>query len=100
MTKALFCVIIKVQKEKGMIQMKERIIEALRNRPGMRLRELAYYLGINRFALLNDLNRLHIQGIVVSVTVENFVQSEYYAKYYLKEDAPDIRIIHSCDLGF
>ena len=83
-----------------MIRMKEKIIDALRDRPGMRLRELAYYLGINRFTLLNDLNELHAQGIVVSVTVENFVQGEYYAKYYLEEDAPDVRIIHSCDLDF
>ena len=79
--------------------MKEKIIEALRDCPGMRLRELAYYLGVNRFALLNDLNRLYTQGIVVPVTVENFVQGEYYAKYYLEENAPDVRIIHSCDLG-
>ena len=80
--------------------MKEIIIEALRDCPGMRLRELACYLRVNRFSLLNDLDELYKQGIVVSVTVENFVQGEFYAKYYLEENAPDVRVIHSCDLGF
>lgn len=74
--------------------MKAKIIEALRDCPGMRLRELACYLRVNRFALLNDLNELYTQGIVVSVTVENFVQGEYYAKYYLEENAPAERVIH------
>ena len=74
--------------------MKAKIIEALRDCPGMRLRELACYLRVNRFALLNDLDELYKQGIVVSVTVENFVQGEYYAKYYLEENAPAERIIH------
>lgn len=74
--------------------MKEKIIEALRDCPGMRLRELACYLRVNRFALLNDLNELYTQGIVVSVTVENFVQGEYYAKYYLEENAPAERFVY------
>lgn len=74
--------------------MKKRIIDALRDCPGMRLRELGCYLGVNRFALLNDLNELHTQGIVVTVTVENFIQGEYYAKYYLEENAPAEKVIH------
>ena len=74
--------------------MKAKIIEALRDCPGMRLRELACYLRVNRFALLDDLNELYKQGIVVSVTVENFVQGEYYAKYYLEENAPAERFVH------
>lgn len=74
--------------------MKEKIIDALRDCPGMRLRELACYLRVNRFALLNDINELYKQGIVVSVTVENFIQGEYYARYYLEENAPAEKIIH------
>ena len=81
--------------------MKEKIIEVLRECPnGLRLRELAIYLRCNRFALLNDINDLHKAGIIVDVTVENFVQGEFYAKYYLAEKAPAVRVIHSCDLGF
>lgn len=81
--------------------MKEKIIEVLRECPnGLRLRELAMYLRCNRFALLNDINDLHKAGIIVDVTVENFVQGEFYAKYYLAEKAPAVRMIHSCDLGF
>lgn len=74
--------------------MKTKIIEALRDCPGMRLRELACYLRVNRFALLNELNELYNEGTVVSVTVENFVQGEYYAKYYLEENAPAEKVIH------
>ena len=81
--------------------MKEKIIEVLRECPnGLRLRELAMYLRCNRFALLNDINDLHKAGFIVDVTVENFVQGEFYAKYYLAEKAPAVRVIHSCDLGF
>ena len=81
--------------------MKEKIIEVLRECPnGLRLRELAMYLRCNRFALLNDINDLHKAGIIVDVTIENFVQGECYAKYYLAEKAPAVRVIHSCDLGF
>ena len=81
--------------------MKEKIIEVLREySDGLRLRELAMYLRCNRFALLNDINDLHKAGIIVDVTVENFVQGEFYAKYYLAEKAPAVRVIHSCDLGF
>jgi hypothetical protein len=81
--------------------MKEKIIEVLRECPdGLRLRELAMYLRCNRFALLNDINDLRREGIIVDVTVENFVQGEFYAKYYLAEKAPDVRVVHSCDLGF
>ena len=81
--------------------MKEKIIEVLRECPnGLRLRELAMYLRCNRFALLKDINDLHKAGIIVDVTVENFVQGEFYAKYYLAEKAPAVRVIHSCDLGF
>ena len=74
--------------------MKAKIIEALRDCPGMRLRELGSYLRVNRFALLNDLDELYKQGIVVSVTVENFVQGEFYARYYLEENAPAEKVIH------
>lgn len=81
--------------------MKEKIIEVLRECPdGLRLRELAMYLRCNRFALLNDINDLRREGIIIDVTVENFVQGEFYAKYYLVEKAPAVRVIHSCDLGF
>lgn len=81
--------------------MEEQIIEVLRECPdGLRLRELAMYLQCNRFALLNDINKLRKIGIIVDVIIENFVQGEFYAKYYLAEKAPAVRMIHSCDLSF
>lgn len=79
--------------------MKEKIIETLRECPGLRLRELAMYLRCNRFALLNDIDELRKAGIVVDVTVENFVQGEFYAKYYLAENAPEVRVIHASELN-
>ncbi len=80
-----------------MIQMKEKIIEVLREHPGQRLRDLAMYLRCNRFALLNDIDELREAGIITDVTVENFVQDEFYAKYYLVENAPPVRTIHTSE---
>jgi len=78
--------------------MKEKIIEVLRECPnGLRLRELAMYLRCNRFALLDDIDKLRKAGIIVDVTVENFVQGEFYAKYYLAEKAPSVRVIHTTE---
>ena len=78
--------------------MKEKIIEVLRECPnGLRLRDIAMYLRCNRFALLNDINELYEAGIIVDVTVEDFVQDGFYAKYYLAERAPSVRGIHTSE---
>lgn len=77
--------------------MEEKIVETLREVPGLRLREIAMYLRCNRFGLLNPIDKLLKAGRITTVTVENFVQGEFYAKYYLVEDAPSVKVIHTTE---
>jgi predicted transcriptional regulator len=59
--------------------METKILETLRqSRNGLRLREIAMYLRVNRFALINDLDKLHKAGLVKGTAVNNFVQGESY----------------------
>lgn len=59
--------------------METKILETLRqSRNGLRLREIAMYLRVNRFALINDLDKLHRAGLVKGTAVNNFVQGESY----------------------
>ena len=59
--------------------METKILETLRqSRNGLRLREIAMYLRVNRFTLINDLDKLHKAGLVKGTAVNNFVQGESY----------------------
>lgn len=59
--------------------MENLILDVLREHPtGLRLREIAMYLRVNRFALINDLDNLHKAGLVKGIGVNNFVQGECY----------------------
>lgn len=59
--------------------MENQILEVLRqSSSGLRLREIAMYLRVNRFALINDLDKLHKAGLVKGTAVNNFVQGESY----------------------
>ena len=59
--------------------MKNQILSVLREHPtGLRLREIAMYLRVNHFALINDLDKLHKAGLVNGIGVNNFVQGESY----------------------
>ena len=59
--------------------MKEKIIEVLREHPnGLRLREIAMYLRVNRFALIDELDELHKAGLVCGRQNEDHANGEYY----------------------
>ena len=59
--------------------METQILEVLRqSRNGLRLREIAMYLRVNRFALINDLDKLHKAGLVKGTAVNDFAQGESY----------------------
>jgi predicted transcriptional regulator len=59
--------------------METKILETLRqSRNGLRLREIAMYLRVNRFALINDLDKLHKAGLVKGTAVNDFAQGESY----------------------
>lgn len=59
--------------------MKEQILGVLREHPtGLRLREIAMYLRVNRFALIDELDELHKAGLVSGRSNEDHANGEYY----------------------
>jgi predicted DNA-binding transcriptional regulator len=66
--------------------METHILDVLRLfRDGLRLREIAMYLRINRFALINDLDKLHKAGLVKGTAVNDFAQGESYILWQVVE---------------
>ena len=64
--------------------MKEKIIEVLAHHPdGLRLREIAMYLRVNRFSLINLLDALKKENFITGIGVNNFVQGESYILWKL-----------------
>ena len=64
--------------------MNEQIVEILSHHPnGLRLREIAMYLQVNRFSLINLLDELKKAGVITGVGVNNFVQGENYILWKL-----------------
>ena len=64
--------------------MKEKVIEALgESVRGMRLRELAAYIGVNRFKLIDVLDELRKEGIIDGRSNEDHANGEYYIIWYL-----------------
>ena len=64
--------------------MKEQIKELLARHPdGLRLREIAMYLRVNRFSLINLLDEMKKENIITGIGVNNFVQGESYILWKL-----------------
>ena len=64
--------------------MKNEILEVLREHPnGLRLREIAMYMRVNRFSLINLLDEMKKENIITGVGVNNFVQGESYILWKL-----------------
>lgn len=64
--------------------MKEQIIETLREHPnGLRLREIAMYLRVNRFKLIDILDELKKEGIINGRQNDDHANGEYYIIWYL-----------------
>lgn len=64
--------------------MKEQIKELLANHSnGLRLREIAMYLQVNRFSLINLLDEMKKENIITGIGVNNFVQGESYILWKL-----------------
>ena len=59
--------------------MKNQILSVLREHPtGLRLREIAMYLRVNRFSLINLLDELHKEDLVCGRSNEDHANGEYY----------------------
>ena len=64
--------------------MKNLILDVLREHPtGLRLREIAMYLRVNRFSLINLLDEMKKENIITGIGVNNFVQGESYILWKL-----------------
>ena len=64
--------------------MKEQIVEILREHPnGLRLREIAMYLRVNRFSIINLLDELKKAGIIDGRQNDDHANGEYYIIWYL-----------------
>ena len=59
--------------------MKNQILSVLREHPtGLRLREIAMYLRVNRFSIINELDKLYKEGLVCGRSNEDHANGEYY----------------------
>ena len=64
--------------------MKEQIRELLAHHSnGLRLREIAMSLQVNRFSLINLLDEMKKENIITGIGVNNFVQGESYILWNL-----------------
>lgn len=64
--------------------MKEQIRELLAHQSnGLRLREIAMYLQVNHFSLINLLDEMKKENIITGIGVNNFVQGESYILWKL-----------------
>ena len=66
--------------------MKNEILETLRKHPtGLRLREIAMYLNVNRFSIIDELDDLREAGLVCGCPNEDHANGEYYVVWYAVE---------------
>ena len=66
--------------------MKEQIKELLAHHPdGLRLREIAMYLRVNRFSIINTMDEMKKEGIINGRSNEDHANGEYYIIWYLTE---------------
>ena len=64
--------------------MKEQIRELLAHYPnGLRLREIAMYLRVNRFSIINILDEMKKEGIINGRSNEDHANGEYFIIWYL-----------------
>lgn len=64
--------------------MKEQIRELLANHSnGLRLREIAMYLRVNRFSIINILDEMKKEGIINGRQNDDHANGEYYIIWYL-----------------
>ena len=66
--------------------MKNKILEVLREHPnGLRLREIAMYLNVNRFSIIDELDDLREADLVSCLPNEDHANGEYYVIWYSLE---------------
>ena len=66
--------------------MKEKIIEILREHPGLRKREIASYLDCHHFKILKAMSELKDANLIKSICIHDTASMEFYDKWYVTED--------------
>ena len=63
--------------------MKKEILNILHKHPtGLRLREIAMYLRVNRFSLISELDELYKAGLVYGRYNDDHANGEYYIIWF------------------
>ena len=84
LTNSAPCVIIKIQRNrKEMKTMKEKIINILREHPGLRKREIASYLNCHHFTIITTLYEMEEDGLLRVESVHDTANMEFYDKYFV-----------------
>ena len=63
--------------------MKEKIINILREHPGLRKREIASYLGCHHFNIITLLYVMETENLVRVESVHDTANMEFYDKYFV-----------------
>ena len=65
--------------------MKNQILDVLREHPnGLRLREIAMYLRVNRFHIIDLIDELHQEGLIKGRQNDDHANGEYYVIWSAK----------------
>ena len=65
--------------------MKEKIINILREHPGLRKREIASYLCCHHFTLITTLYEMEEDGLLKIESIHDTANMEFYDKYFVVE---------------
>lgn len=63
--------------------MKEKIINILREHPGLRKREIAAYLNYHHFTIITTLYEMEEDGLLRVESVHDTANMEFYDKYFV-----------------
>ena len=63
--------------------MKEKIINILREHPGLRKREIASYLGCYHFKIISLLYEMEAENLLKTETIHDTANLEFYDKYFV-----------------
>lgn len=65
--------------------MKEKLLGIIREKPGLRIREIAGYVGCGNFEVSKLLHELKREGVVYSVYHRDFANMDCYDMWFVKE---------------
>lgn len=65
--------------------MKEKILNVLRNHPGLRKREIAAYVSCHHFTFITLLYEMEEDGLVATKYHHDPAQMEFYDEYYITD---------------